>query len=1741
MYEYKQENGEGVDLGQANERNRTEDVRKTQRHLKRVKYGNRTAIADRTMVSSAAAKLDPSDWMFEVVFDYGEHDLQDPKPMEKQGKVWTCRKDPFSSFKSCFEVRTYRLCRRVLMFHHFPDEKELGQQDYLVKALEIEYEEGSAITYMKSARQASFVLRSANDPPPVESDKGSPYFAKRLPPLVLAYTQLPTEEEMKDFTLQELDSDAGLENAPEGVQGSYQWLDLLCEGINGILFTDPNSDWYYKRNLSAANELATAEGKADPFGAGPMEIRKPKFGTLERVGVRPSLRSSGPRFLDLEGDGRLNFAVMEGPTPGFYRKTASLASTNTTENAWEPFQAFNSWPTIDTKDPNLTFIDVTGDGKADILISQDDLFVWYESLGGNGFASAKGMIPLALDEEKGPRILFSDSAQTIHFADLSGDGMVDIVRIRNEDICYWPNMGYGRFGAMVAMDNAPIFDNADAFSFRRLVLGDIDGSGTTDLIYLHDNTATIYYNLAGNAWSDPLDVESLAPVLDSFTTVAAVDLLGSGTMCLVWSLSHPTAAPGRSIRYVDLSGGQKPHLLNKVTTNMGMETRFIYRPSTAYYLDDLSAGTPWATRLPYPQHCIDRVITYDRVSKVSFSQRYRYHHGYYDSVEREFRGFGMVEHWDTEQFEALNGPVDAVNQSKETHVPPAHTKSWFHTGAFLDHEMLSRAYAKEYVGAPDPKSSTYTTTFEKFFDNQLRDQLESNPETLTYADLREASRAFKGALLREEIYADDGGKKSGLPFQSPYQITDCGNSVRMLQPRTGKTRHGVFQIFEREKLISHLERDPDDPRIEHSLTLDVDVFGNVHESAALCYGRRLGINADSKLEERDIKLQKDLRISYSQNDYTNLVLGTDDYRVPHPSRARTWEVTNFYPADTTLGRFTAAEFAQVKAKEGIPFDQAPHDSLLTKRLLEHAETKYRQDDLGSLLDVGQQQSLGLQGINYWLCLTSSMISGLQGDGESLIGNVPNPAAILRTGGYDDRDGKDWWIPSSRTFYHRDPNASSAEELLLAKASFFTPRRVRDEFGKDILMRSDLHLLSYVEIEDQAHNIMTGEIDYRTLQLHTTIDPNGNRTKAMLDALGLVVGIAVMGKEGELLGDSFDGFRPNLTDEEVKAYFQNPNNSASTLLAGATSRFVYDVDSYQKNGANLPISASTIVRETHLHDQPSSTLDVLIEETTSQISVSYVDGYHRDIQVKAQAEPHLPTSTIPRWRGTGWTVFNNKGLPVQKFEPFFDDTHKFQFDRREGVSSYQLYDPMYRPIGIVFPNATWSKEVYGAWSIEEWDSNDTVKMALEDDDDVGPAARFLPAEILGASWFEARENGQKGPQEQIAAMKTMAHKDTPTLSHFDCLGREFLVIKNNGKDGIISTRTQFDISGNVLETRDGLDRVITTHTYTMCGHNLLTQSADSGSRLEIMDIHGKVMFRWDSRGTRLRTDYDDLRRPTNTYSQTAGKESLVEKNIYGENERDSQAHNLRGKVFRQFDQAGVVTHPEWDFKGNELLVERQFAKDYKSVVDWMTTSAVELELEVYPTRRTFDALNRVITIQSPDKSMVSNAFNKGGLLHSVSANLKGDPKPTPFVVSSQYDAHCRLVAQTAGNNTITTNAFDLLTQRLVNRTVVRQDASRQTDVQNLTYTYDPVGNVIFVQNDAEQTVFFRNGAVEPHSEYTYDALYRLTEAMGREHVGQTKGLASGPGTATSSTGAALGDGNAIVGYVEHYTYDAAKYG
>jgi hypothetical protein len=279
--------------------------------------------------------------------------------------------------------------------------------------------------------------------------------------------------------------------------------------------------WYYKRNLGNGT-------------FGPIELVARKPSAAELGGGRQQLR-------DIAGDGRVSLVQLDSPLAGFQERTA--------EGDWDEFTPFRRRLDIDTRDRNVRFLDLTGNGHPDILISEDAVFTWYESLAKDGFAPACST-PKSWDEEKGPKLVFADGTQSIFTADMVGDGLSDIVRIRCGEICYWPNLGYGRFGAKVTMGNAPLFDSPDLFDPRHIHLADIDGSGNADIIYAGSAGVVLYFNHSGNSWGPARPLAGFPPT-DGLTSLAATDLLGNGTACLVWSSPLP-ADSRRPLRYIDL-------------------------------------------------------------------------------------------------------------------------------------------------------------------------------------------------------------------------------------------------------------------------------------------------------------------------------------------------------------------------------------------------------------------------------------------------------------------------------------------------------------------------------------------------------------------------------------------------------------------------------------------------------------------------------------------------------------------------------------------------------------------------------------------------------------------------------------------------------------------------------------------------------------------------------------------------------------------------------------------------------------------------------------------------------------------------------------------------------------------------------------------------------------------------------------------------------------------------------------
>ncbi len=1639
LYEYKQEDATGLDPVMLHNANRTNgNAAFVNTYLKRVWYGNATAYTNQGEVFPATGEF-----FFETVFDYGEHDPVNI-PFNETG-VWSFRPDAFSQYRAGFEVRTCRLCQRALLYHHL---NELPGGSALIKALILHHDNNGqdGFSFLKQSVMTGYT----------KHDNGV-YTQRSTPPQAYEYQAHSWNTNVNTITPDEA---GGL---PAGFDESkYLFIDLYNEGMTGIL-TEQANTWLYKNNLG--------EGR---FTTAVPVLSKPSFSGLP----------GQLQVLELEANGTKQVVNWQGGPKGFFELQDN--------EEWQPFTSFESIPNIDLSDANTRMIDLNGDGMADVLITEDEVLTWYPSKGKRGYETSK-RVTKSYDEEKGPAVVFADIDQTVFLADMSGDGMQDIVRIRNGSVCYWPNLGYGRFGAKVSMDHAPVFDVDDQFATSRIKLADIDGSGTTDIIYLGTNRCTIWLNMQGNAYlQTPVVIEAF-PDNNSVNKVNVLDLLGTGLSCIVWSSPLP-ASSGLPLKYIDLMSSKKPHILIGYKNNMGKEIELQYLPSTKYYLADKLAGTPWVTKLHFPVYCISKVIVYDRIMKTRFASEYTYHHGYYDHYEKEFRGFGRVDQMDSEDIAhfVIQGGTNATIE-QDLHQPPVLTKTWFHTGAFIDGQKILNQFAHEYFQNPVvPENSLPEPEL---------------PASLTVAECAEAVRACKGKMLRKEVYALDASVNEGNPYVAEQH--NCG--IRLLQP-AGSNKYAVFLTHASEGVTYHYERNPADPRTAHNLVFEIDDFGNVLQSAAVVYPRRTNPLPAAE--------QVQLHITFTQNSFTNSVQQTLAQRLPASHVSRSYEVTGL-PAPVD---YFELDDLRIDCNNAAIIDyQVTPNGSLQKRLIELARTQYRGDDGVTALTFGLLESKGLMHQVFKAAFNNALLNNVFSSKIAL----PALTALLTDpvkGGYISVDNY-FWIPSGTCNYD--------------VAHFYLPTQFTDLFGNSTRLQYDARFLFPQQLTDALNNVTSVEqYNYRVLSPAVLKDANDNLSAVRFDELGMVVSVFAIGK-GTDAGDEYDNSKTELLGaSDFPGALMQYNLTSwynQTQLPG------FDLNNYKPQ----PNYSRTLSRETHYHAD-------LLHQTKWQETYEYSGGAGNVVLSKAQAEPGRalqvnPDGTVTiipdtfpnlRWIGNGRTIVNNKGNAVKQYEPYFSTAPAYD-DEKEmvqlGVTPVMHYDPVNRVVQTDLPNRTFTKVTITGWQQISYDPNDTVRdsgwyISLGSPNPLNPEPSN-PA--VRAAWLAAK------------------HHNTPGIQHLDSLGRAFLTVNTDGTVSIES-KNVLDIEGNIIRVTDGLNRAVIEHRYGMLGNSLQQTTFDAGTRWSINDAAGKQLLSFNDRGCTFTTDYDALQRPIAMYVEESGTTTMFHRTEFGESlpVATARLNNLLRTAHIQYDQSGITNNLQYDFKGNLLRSSQQMAQDYVNTIDWSVIAAVALETEVYESSNEFDALSRITRSVNPHvvtapQTVLVPTYNEAGLLEKVDIMIRGAATATPFVTNVNYNAKGQREDIFYGNGTKTTYTYDQETLRLTRLLTSRNNGA--TILQDLNYTFDAVGNITELHDAAQPDVSFDGELVKARNKYEYDAAYRLTRASGRKHAGQTDTSHAGVGTPPNyrdhpfirSAIIDSNDAQAFRNYTEQFQYDQAN--
>ncbi len=1653
-YLYKKEDDSGFDSSLLNNRNRMENgtITYTNLYLEKILYGNKVPYKSFNDPFPAEAS-----YFFQTVFDYGEYNTI--APYDKIN-AWDFRKDAFSDYHASFEIRTTRLCKRVLLFHFFT---ELPGGSALVRSLTFEYDTSSDkdFTFLKSIISSGYIKKTDGT-----------YTLKSLPATEYEYQKHEWSKEVKTI------SSENLVHAPAGLdEPRYQFVDLFNEGLSGIL-TEQSEGWYYKHNLG--------EGK---FEQAKLVSPKPSFSGL----------GSAMQLADLDADGGKQFVSLNTEPKGYFELSDS----------WQPFRIFENLPNIDFQDANSRMIDLNGDGKPEILITEDHVFTWYESDGRKGFSAAHKSVK-SLDEEEGPHVVFSDQVQSVFLADMSGDGLIDIVRIRNGAICYWPNLGHGKFGKKVNMDHAPFFDHPDAFNPEYLQLADIDGSGTSDIIYLGKNKFSCWMNLSGNSFSiDSFEIENF-PSISNESNVTVVDLLGNGMPCIVWSGNFPEEAHA-PLRYIDLMNSKKPHILIRYKNNIGKEVYLEYTASTKFYIEDKLAGKPWVTKLHFPVHCISKTETIDKISGYRFVSSYKYHHGYFDHAEREFRGFGMVEQKDSEHFEhwVKGGAGNMVEQ--DLHQEPVLTKSWFHTGAFLLNEKILGQFALEYW---------YEEMFRQGFPvpNHEVDLQEARLETapgldpslinhLSQQEWREAFRSCKGLPLRTEVFAQDAPLLNPTDDQirkalTPFSVATHNCLIELLQPK-GQNKFAVYVVKESEAITYSYERNTEDPRVAHLINVKLDEYGNVEEAASIVYPRRI---TDASLPLETQEAQNKTTILYTQSRFTNDINEENNYREREASEGKIYELKGVLKSGAY---YRVSDFENILNVSGeVAYhetDLEPAPGVSQKRLLEHTRTVFYKNDLTDVLPLHTLQSKAFSFENYQLAYTPALVT-------FIFGTKVNDA-LMTEGKFTHHEGdNNWWIRSGTPKF-----IEGTETAVDAQNRFYLPISYTDPYGAKsrVSYYSDYFFL-IEEARDELDNTSTVmQFDFRGLSPLRMKDSNNNISEVITDELGFVKAMAMLGKGNE--ADDLTGLTEFTSAAETTLInnFFNASSSdqltslAKDLLQHASARFVYDFDVYITSGGEKPVVVASISREEHFQVNNNSAV---------QLAFEYSNGLGHIVMEKAQAEPGLakmvfinPDNTytvseintsllVPkqlRWIGNGRSILNNKGSVVKQYESYFSVTHQFE-DVKElvetGVTPILHYDAMGRMIKTEVPDGTLIRLEFDSWMRKNYDQNDT---------------------ILESSWFHNRTNhlidaeliaaGKDPDKEKVAADKAAKHANTPSTQHFDSMGRHVLSVDHNKNvdteaDEFYHTFMSLDIEGNLRKATDRRGNIVEQHQYNMLGNKVYQHSMDTGQRWLLSNILDQPLKTWDERGHEFQYFYDILHRPVQSKVLGGDGDSpldhVFDRIFYGEAESNPELKNVRGKIVKRYDTGGLTETPEFDFKGNPKSSTKRLFSNYKGIANWIDANLLnDLETESFTFTHETDALGRITKQSNPDGSIITPFYNEAGLLNGESVEHNDPAITTIYIKDIDYNEKGQRNKIIYGNDVITKFYYDKETFRLH-----RVESKRQNNdpLQDLYYTFDPCGNITHTEDKNIPLFFFNNQKTTGVSSYTYDALYRLTEATGREN-------------------------------------------
>ena len=434
-------------------------------------------------------------------------------------------------------------------------------------------------------------------------------------------------------------------------------FDINSDGLPDILVTQPG--------LFQGKHGVYFGGGNGPDSFAPSTISV--SGVLGANAGTITLGNSNVTPQDLDGDGVIDLLHMPlVKTYGVY--TPKLLASGWTWLGRPVTTAAAQSPKVDFTNHNadIRAMDVNGDGLVDVVFSAGTEMQTFLSLG--RYQGGDGQFGHIVWQDPNPPAISNDpltacvpwaatpvklSDADVRIADMNGDGLPDIVRVRKGHVEYWPGRGNGFWGTgsatdcpagsfgqgrQIAMASSPYYSQVAGL----LHLDDVNGDGLADLVQVRFNDVDIWLNVDGTGWTASPHTIAGTPAVSAIQShVRLVDANGSGTRDILWG-------DGGDYKYVDLLGGVVPLVLNHIENGLGKTTDLTYASSTALMLADAgSAATRWTATAPMPINVVTKQTERSNLAAFGapegvYVTEYKYRDAVYEGRQREFRGFRVA-------------------------------------------------------------------------------------------------------------------------------------------------------------------------------------------------------------------------------------------------------------------------------------------------------------------------------------------------------------------------------------------------------------------------------------------------------------------------------------------------------------------------------------------------------------------------------------------------------------------------------------------------------------------------------------------------------------------------------------------------------------------------------------------------------------------------------------------------------------------------------------------------------------------------------------------------------------------------------------------------------------------------------------------------------------------------------------------------------------------------------------------